>query len=63
MPGEKLKVGMESANHTHLQPLARAAMVKGKYMGTKPTCLTTEVVCHPDTEQNRPAKSPGTAGD
>ena len=38
-----------SLNHHWL-----AALVKGKCTSTKPTCLTTVVVCHPGTEQNRP---------
>ena len=47
------KVGMESANQIHIQPLA-------SYIGerTKPTCLATGVVCYPDTEQKRPYKIP-----
>ena len=36
-----------------------AALVKGKCIrSTKPTRLTTGVVCHPDTEQDRPYKIP-----
>ena len=35
-----------------------AALVKGKCSSTKPTCLATGVVCHSDTEQNRPYKIP-----
>ena len=35
-----------------------AALVKGKCSSTKPTRLATGVVCHPDTEQNRPYKIP-----
>ena len=35
-----------------------AALVKGKCSSTKPTCLTTGVMCYPDTEQNRPYKPP-----
>ena len=35
-----------------------AALVKGKFSSTKPTRLVTGVVCHPDTEQNRPYKIP-----
>ena len=35
-----------------------AALVKGKCSSTKLTGLATEVVCHPDTEQNRPCKLP-----
>ena len=50
------KAGMESANQTHVQPLAIAALVKGKRSSTKPTRLATGVMCHPDTEQNRPYK-------
>ena len=33
-----------------------AALVKGKCSSTKPTRLATGVICHPDTEQNRPYK-------
>ena len=33
-----------------------AALVKEKCSSTKPTRLTTGVVCHPDSEQNRPYK-------
>ena len=33
-----------------------AVLVKGKCLSTEPTCLATRVVCHPDTEQNRPYK-------
>ena len=35
-----------------------AALVKGKCTSTKPTHLATGVVCHPDTERNRPYKIP-----
>ena len=35
-----------------------AALVKGKCTSTKPTRLATGVVCHPDTERNRPYKIP-----
>ena len=35
-----------------------AALVKGKCWSTKPTRLATGVVCHPDSEQNRPYKIP-----
>ena len=44
---------MESA-YNHWLP----ALVKGKCSSTKPTRLGIGVVCHPDTEQNRPTKSP-----
>ena len=33
-------------------------LVKGKCSSTKPTRLATGVVCHPDSEQNRPYKIP-----
>ena len=33
-----------------------AALMKGKCSSTKPTRLATGVMCHPDTEQNRPYK-------
>ena len=40
-----------------------AALVKGKCSSTKPTRLATGIVCHPDSEQNRPYKiPPGPAG-
>ena len=39
-----------------------AALVKGKCSSTKPIRLATGVVCNPDTEQNRPIKSPGSVG-
>ena len=45
--------GMELVNQIHIG--------KGKCLSTNPTCLATGVVCHPDTEQNRPSKSPGHA--
>ena len=32
--------------------------MKGKCLSTKPTCFTTGVVYHPDSEQNRPYKIP-----
>ena len=51
------KTGMESANQTHIQPLA-SCIGERKCWSTKPTCLATAVVCHPDTEQNRPFKIP-----
>ena len=35
-----------------------AALEKGKCSSTEPTHLATGVVCHPDTEQNRPYKIP-----
>ena len=35
-----------------------AALVKGKCSSAKPTRLATGVVCHLDTEQNRPFKIP-----
>ena len=53
------KVGMESANQTHIQPLASCiGSRKESVPSTKPTRLATGVVCHPDTEQNRPYKIP-----
>ena len=53
------KVGMESANQIHIRNHWQAALEKGKCTSTKPTNfffnrLATGVVCHPDTEQNRP---------
>ena len=35
------------------------ALVKGKCSSTKPTRLSTGVMCHPDTEQNPPVALPG----
>ena len=49
------KAGMESANQIHIQPLA-SCMGERKVFEHKPTRLATGVVCHPDTEQNRPFK-------
>ena len=34
-----------------------ATLVKGKCLSTKPTLPATGVMCHPDTEQNRPYKT------
>ena len=47
------KAGMESANQTHIQPLA-SCIGERKVFEHKPTRLATGVVCHPDSEQNRP---------
>ena len=60
----KVKVGVESPNQTHIQPLDRwISERKGKCSSTKPTRFATaEVVCHPDTEQTRPYKIPLPAG-
>ena len=48
---------MESAKQIHINHWL-AALVKVKCWSTKPTYLTTGMVCHPDTEQNRPVKNP-----
>ena len=58
MPGENLprRVWNRQTKLTYNHWLA--ALVKGKCSSTKPTRLTTGVVCHPDTEQNRPYKIP-----
>ena len=51
------KAGMESANQIYVQPLA-SCIGERKVFEHKPTRLATGVVCHPDTEQNRPYKIP-----
>ena len=59
MPGENLprRVWNRQTKLTYNHWLA--ALVKGKCSSTKPTRLATaRVVCHPDTEQNRPYKIP-----
>ena len=58
MPGENLprRVWNRQTKFTYNHWLA--ALVKGKCSNTKPTRLATGVVCHPDTEQNRPYKIP-----
>ena len=58
MPGENLprQVWYRQIKFPYKHWLA--ALVKGKCLSTKPTCLATGVVCHPDTEQNRPYKIP-----
>ena len=58
MPGENLprRVWNRQTKFTYNHWLA--ALVKGKCTSTKPTRLATGVVCHPDTEQNRPYKIP-----
>ena len=64
MPGENLprRVWNRQTKFTYNHRLA--ALVKGKGTSNKPTRLVTGVVCHPDTEQNRPppTKSTGPAG-
>ena len=45
----KPKAGMESANRIHIQPLRNCISERNQP-------LATGVVCHPDTEQNRPYK-------
>ena len=58
MPGENLprQVWNRQTKFTYNHWLA--ALVKGKCTSTKPTCFATGVVCHPDTERNRPYKIP-----
>ena len=58
MPGENLprQVWNRQTKFTYNDWLA--ALVKGKCSSTKPTRLATGVVCHPDSEQNRPYKIP-----
>ena len=58
MPGENLprRVWNRQTKFTYNHWLA--ALVKGKCTSTKPTRLATGVVCHPDTERNRPYKIP-----
>ena len=59
MPGEHLprRVWNRQTKFTYNHWLA--ALVNWKCSSTKPTRLATGVVCHPDTEQNRPYKIPG----
>ena len=56
MPGEKLqrRVWNRQTKLTYNHWLV--ALVKEKCSSTKPTRLATRVMCHPDTEQNRPYK-------
>ena len=61
MPGENLSrcVWSQQTKFTYNHWLAE--LVKGKCSSTKPTRptrLATGVVCHPDTERNRPYKIP-----
>ena len=51
------KAGIESTNQIHIQPLA-SCIGERKVFEHKPTRLPTGVMCHPDTEQNRPYKIP-----
>ena len=51
------RAGVESANQIHIQPLA-SCIGERKVFEHKRTRLDTGVVCHPDTEQNRPYKIP-----
>ena len=65
MPAENLpsRVWNKKTKFTYYHWLA--ALVKGKCLRTKPICLATGVVCHPDTEQNSQTtctKSPDPAG-
>ena len=56
VPGENLprRVWNQQTKLTYNHWLA--ALVKGKCSSIKPTRLATGVMCHPDTEQNRPYK-------
>ena len=58
VPGENLprRVWNQQNKFTYNHWLA--ALVKRKCSSTKPTRLAIVVVCHPDTEQNRPYKIP-----
>ena len=56
MPGENLPRGVWNRQTKLTYNHWLAALVKGKCSSTKPTCLATGVLCHPDTEQNRPYK-------
>ena len=58
MPGENRprRVWNRQTKFTYNHRLA--ALVKEKCLSTKPTRFATGVVCHPDTEQNRPYKIP-----
>ena len=59
MPGENLPRFSPGIEYGIGKPNSHsAALVKGKCRSTKPTRLATGVVCHPDTEQNRPYKIP-----
>ena len=52
------EAGMESTNQIHILPLASCIGESKVFKHLKPTRLVTGVVCHPDTEQNRPYKVP-----
>ena len=56
MPGGNLptKVGLEHQQTKFTYNHWLAALVKGKCSSTKPAHFATGVVCHLDTEQNRP---------
>ena len=56
MPGENLRVWNQQTKFTYNHWLA--ALGKGKCSSTKPTRLATGVVCHLDSEQDRPYKIP-----
>ena len=60
MPGENLRRRLwnRQTKFTYNHWLAALILVKGKCSSTKPTRLTTGVVCHPDSEQNKPNKIP-----
>ena len=56
MPGENLPKRVWNRETTFTYNHCLAALVKGECSSTKPTHLATGVVCHPDSEQNRPYK-------
>ena len=55
--GKPTKLGLESANQTHVKPLASCIGEKESVRALNQP-LATGIVCHPDTEQNRPYKTP-----
>ena len=58
MPGENLPRRVRNRQTIFTYNHWLAALMKGKCSSTEPTRLATGVVCHPDTEQNRPYKIP-----
>ena len=58
MPRENLPRRVWNRQNKYTYNYCLAALVKGKCSSTKPTPLATGVVCHPDSQQNRPYKIP-----
>ena len=58
MPGETYEGGYGISKPNSHTTTASCIVERKVFSSTKPTCLTTGVVCHPDTEQNRPYKNP-----